>query len=162
MLTTRLAFVTPATQKEKLLKHYHYLFPWRDGSWVEFEYDQETCYTYAASIASANSWAPSFLRALGLRSGEDIHGSTTDRLVVRDEKLLDARPGQREANQSSPPPLFILLGSFALLKASPRPGGAASRHHTSVSSPRDTRPPLQMITRIFATEFVQENRCACS
>src|ERR1700750_2627695 len=63
------------------------IIPYR-GSWVEFEYDQKNT-LYVRLDRSRKFLGTIFLRALGLRSGEDILKTfyTTDRLVVRDKKL---------------------------------------------------------------------------
>src|SRR5450755_4580244 len=64
------------------------IIPYR-GSWVEFEYDQKNV-LYVRIDRKRKFLGTIFLRALGLRSGEDILKtfSTTDRLVVRDKKLF--------------------------------------------------------------------------
>src|SRR5271167_3667496 len=64
------------------------IIPYR-GSWVEFEYDQKNV-LYVRIDRKRKFLGTIFLRALGLRSGEDILKTfyTTDRLVVRDKKLL--------------------------------------------------------------------------
>src|ERR1700687_5809524 len=63
------------------------IIPYR-GSWVEFEYDQKNV-LYVRIDRKRKFLGTIFLRALGLRSGEDILRAfyTTDRLVVRDKKL---------------------------------------------------------------------------
>jgi DNA-directed RNA polymerase subunit beta len=63
------------------------IIPYR-GSWVEFEYDQKNV-LYVRIDRKRKFLGTIFLRALGLRSGEDILKTfyTTDRLVVRDKKL---------------------------------------------------------------------------
>src|SRR6202140_578649 len=62
------------------------IIPYR-GSWVEFEYDQKNV-LYVRIDRKRKFLGTIFLRALGLRSGEDILKTfyTTDRLVVRDKK----------------------------------------------------------------------------
>jgi DNA-directed RNA polymerase subunit beta len=64
------------------------IIPYR-GSWVEFEYDQKNV-LYVRIDRKRKFLGTIFLRALGLRSGEDILKTfyTTDRLIVRDKKLL--------------------------------------------------------------------------
>ncbi len=64
------------------------IIPYR-GSWVEFEYDQKNV-LYVRIDRKRKFLGTIFLRALGLRSGEDILKTfyTTDRLVVRDKKLF--------------------------------------------------------------------------
>jgi DNA-directed RNA polymerase subunit beta len=64
------------------------IIPYR-GSWVEFEYDQKNV-LYVRIDRKRKFLGTIFLRALGLRSGEDILKAfyTTDRLVVRDKKLF--------------------------------------------------------------------------
>ena len=64
------------------------IIPYR-GSWVEFEYDQKNV-LYVRIDRKRKFLGTIFLRALGLRSGEDILKTfyTTDRLVIRDKKLL--------------------------------------------------------------------------
>ena len=59
------------------------------GSWVEFEYDQKNV-LYVRIDRKRKFLGTIFLRALGLRSGEDILKTfyTTDRLVIRDKKLF--------------------------------------------------------------------------
>src|SRR5580704_17674319 len=63
------------------------IIPYR-GSWVEFEYDQKNT-LYVRIDRKRKFLGTIFLRALGLRSGEDILKSfyTTDRIAVRDKKL---------------------------------------------------------------------------
>jgi DNA-directed RNA polymerase subunit beta len=63
------------------------IIPYR-GSWVEFEYDQKNV-LYVRIDRKRKFLGTIFLRALGLRSGEDILKTfyTTDRLVIRDKKL---------------------------------------------------------------------------
>ena len=63
------------------------IIPYR-GSWVEFEYDQKNV-LYVRIDRKRKFLGTIFLRALGLRSGEDILRAfyTTDRIVVRDKKL---------------------------------------------------------------------------
>src|SRR5213082_246814 len=63
------------------------IIPYR-GSWVEFEYDQKNV-LYVRIDRKRKFLGTIFLRALGLRSGEDILKSfyTTDRIAVRDKKL---------------------------------------------------------------------------
>src|SRR5881398_1283821 len=63
------------------------IIPYR-GSWVEFEYDQKN--VLSVRIDRKRKFLGTiFLRALGLRSGEDILKTfyTVDRLVIRDKKL---------------------------------------------------------------------------
>jgi DNA-directed RNA polymerase subunit beta len=64
------------------------IIPYR-GSWVEFEYDQKNV-LYVRIDRKRKFLGTIFLRALGLRSGEDILKTfyTTDRMVVRDKKLF--------------------------------------------------------------------------
>src|ERR1039457_12792 len=64
------------------------IIPYR-GSWVEFEYDQKNV-LYVRIDRKRKFLGTIFLRALGLRSGEDILRAfyTTDRLLVRDKKLF--------------------------------------------------------------------------
>ncbi len=64
------------------------IIPYR-GSWVEFEYDQKNV-LYVRIDRKRKFLGTIFLRALGLRSGEDILKTfyTTDRLVIRDQKLF--------------------------------------------------------------------------
>src|SRR6266487_818688 len=63
------------------------IIPYR-GSWVEFEYDQKNV-LYVRIDRKRKFLGTIFLRALGLRSGEDILRTfyTVDRLLVRDKKL---------------------------------------------------------------------------
>jgi DNA-directed RNA polymerase subunit beta len=63
------------------------IIPYR-GSWVEFEYDQKNV-LYVRIDRKRKFLGTIFLRALGLRSGEDILRTfyTVDRLVIRDKKL---------------------------------------------------------------------------
>src|SRR3989442_11222627 len=63
------------------------IIPYR-GSWVEFEYDQKNI-LYVRIDRKRKFLGSIFLRALGLRSGEDILKTfyTVDRLVIRDKKL---------------------------------------------------------------------------
>ena len=63
------------------------IIPYR-GSWVEFEYDQKNV-LYVRIDRKRKFLGTIFLRALGLRTGEDILKSfyTVDRLAVRDKKL---------------------------------------------------------------------------
>src|SRR6266545_1468775 len=63
------------------------IIPYR-GSWVEFEYDQKNI-LYVRIDRKRKFLGTIFLRALGLRSGEDILRTfyTVDRLLVRDKKL---------------------------------------------------------------------------
>ena len=64
------------------------IIPYR-GSWVEFEYDQKNV-LYVRIDRKRKFLGTIFLRALGLRSGEDILRAfyTVDRLAIRDKKLL--------------------------------------------------------------------------
>src|ERR1700724_2137335 len=64
------------------------IIPYR-GSWVEFEYDQKNV-LYVRIDRKRKFLGTIFLRALGLRSGEDILRTfyTADRLVIRDKKLF--------------------------------------------------------------------------
>src|SRR5580765_3209719 len=64
------------------------IIPYR-GSWVEFEYDQKNV-LYVRIDRKRKFLGTIFLRALGLRSGEDILRTfyTVDRLVIRDSKLF--------------------------------------------------------------------------
>ena len=71
------------------------IIPYR-GSWVEFEYDQKNV-LYVRIDRKRKFLGTIFLRALGLRSSEDILRTfyTVDRVAVRDQKLywtLDADP----------------------------------------------------------------------
>src|ERR1700678_3830795 len=63
------------------------IIPYR-GSWVELEYDQKNV-LYVRIDRKRKFLGTIFLRALGLRSGEDILRSfyTTDRIAIRDKKL---------------------------------------------------------------------------
>jgi DNA-directed RNA polymerase subunit beta len=63
------------------------IIPYR-GSWVEFEYDQKNV-LYVRIDRKRKFLGTIFLRALGLRGGEDILRTfyTVDRLVIRDKKL---------------------------------------------------------------------------
>src|ERR1700756_5427229 len=63
------------------------IIPYR-GSWVEFEYDQKNV-LYVRIDRKRKFLGTIFLRALGLRSGEDILKTfyTTDRIAIRDKKL---------------------------------------------------------------------------
>jgi DNA-directed RNA polymerase subunit beta len=63
------------------------IIPYR-GSWVEFEYDQKNI-LYVRIDRKRKFLGTIFLRALGLRSSEDILRTfyTVDRLVIRDKKL---------------------------------------------------------------------------
>src|SRR5579885_1472849 len=64
------------------------IIPYR-GSWVEFEYDQKNV-LYVRIDRKRKFLGTIFLRALGLRSGEDILRTfyTVDRIAVRDKKLF--------------------------------------------------------------------------
>jgi len=64
------------------------IIPYR-GSWVEFEYDQKNL-LYVRIDRKRKFLGTIFLRALGLRSSEDILRTfyTVDRLTVRDKKLF--------------------------------------------------------------------------
>jgi DNA-directed RNA polymerase subunit beta len=64
------------------------IIPYR-GSWVEFEYDQKNV-LYVRIDRKRKFLGTIFLRALGLRSGEDILRTfyTVDRLTIKDKKLL--------------------------------------------------------------------------
>src|ERR1700680_142179 len=64
------------------------IIPYR-GSWVEFEYDQKNV-LYVRIDRKRKFLGTIFLRALGLRSSEDILRTfyTVDRLVIRDKKLF--------------------------------------------------------------------------
>ena len=75
------------------------IIPYR-GSWVEFEYDQKNV-LYVRIDRKRKFLGSIFLRALGLRSDEDILRTfyTVDRIALRDNKLywtLDARRGQAD------------------------------------------------------------------
>src|SRR6204780_5171047 len=63
------------------------IIPYR-GSWVEFEYDSKNI-LYVRIDRKRKFLGTIFLRALGLRTGEDILRTfyTADRLVIRDKKL---------------------------------------------------------------------------
>ncbi len=63
------------------------IIPYR-GSWVEFEYDQKNV-LYVRIDRKRKFLGTIFLRALGLRSSEDILRTfyTVDRLVIKDKKL---------------------------------------------------------------------------
>src|SRR6202522_761411 len=63
------------------------IIPYR-GSWVEFEYDQKNV-LYVRIDRKRKFLGTIFLRALGLRSGEDILRSfyTVDRIAIIDKKL---------------------------------------------------------------------------
>jgi DNA-directed RNA polymerase subunit beta len=63
------------------------IIPYR-GSWVEFEYDQKNV-LYVRIDRKRKFLGTIFLRALGLRSSEDILRTfyTVDRLLVKDKKL---------------------------------------------------------------------------
>src|SRR6201998_3449656 len=63
------------------------IIPYR-GSWVEFEYDQKNV-LYVRIDRKRKFLGTIFLRALGLRAGEDILRTfyTVDRIAVRDKKL---------------------------------------------------------------------------
>ncbi|HXZ27608.1 MAG TPA: DNA-directed RNA polymerase subunit beta, partial [Terriglobales bacterium] len=64
------------------------IIPYR-GSWVEFEYDQKNI-LYVRIDRKRKFLGTIFLRALGLRSDEDILRTfyTVDKLALRDKKLL--------------------------------------------------------------------------
>ncbi|HEY1402056.1 MAG TPA: DNA-directed RNA polymerase subunit beta [Terriglobales bacterium] len=64
------------------------IIPYR-GSWVEFEYDQKNV-LYVRIDRKRKFLGTIFLRALGLRAGEDILRTfyTVDRLAIRDKKLF--------------------------------------------------------------------------
>ena len=64
------------------------IIPYR-GSWVEFEYDQKNV-LYVRIDRKRKFLGTIFLRALGLRGGEDILRTfyTVDRLAIRDNKLF--------------------------------------------------------------------------
>src|SRR5437588_3212665 len=64
------------------------IIPYR-GSWVEFEYDQKNV-LYVRIDRKRKFLGTIFLRALGLRGGEDILRTfyTVDRLAVKDKKLF--------------------------------------------------------------------------
>jgi len=63
------------------------IIPYR-GSWVEFEYDQKNV-LYVRIDRKRKFLGTIFLRALGLRTGEDILRTfyTVDRIAVKDKKL---------------------------------------------------------------------------
>src|SRR5205807_3590634 len=63
------------------------IIPYR-GSWVEFEYDQKNV-LYVRIDRKRKFLGTIFLRALGLRSDEDILKTfyTVDRISLRDKKL---------------------------------------------------------------------------
>ncbi len=63
------------------------IIPYR-GSWVEFEYDQKNV-LYVRIDRKRKFLGSIFLRALGLRSDEDILRTfyTVDRIIVRDQKI---------------------------------------------------------------------------
>jgi len=63
------------------------IIPYR-GSWVEFEYDQKNV-LYVRIDRKRKFLGTIFLRALGLRSGEDILRTfyTVDRIAIKDKKL---------------------------------------------------------------------------
>ena len=63
------------------------IIPYR-GSWVEFEYDQKNI-LYVRIDRKRKFLGTIFLRALGLRSDEDILRTfyTVDRIALRDNKL---------------------------------------------------------------------------
>ena len=76
------------------------IIPYR-GSWVEFEYDQKNV-LYVRIDRKRKFLGTIFLRALGLRSGEDIlqdflHRRSPGR--SRQEAVLDARSGERQADE---------------------------------------------------------------
>src|SRR5690242_17122673 len=64
------------------------IIPYR-GSWVEFEYDQKNV-LYVRIDRKRKFLGTIFLRALGLRGGEDILRTfyTVDRLAIKDKKLF--------------------------------------------------------------------------
>ena len=64
------------------------IIPYR-GTWVEFEYDKKNL-LYVRIDRKRKFFGTVFLRALGLRSDEDILRTfyTVDRLVIRDKKLF--------------------------------------------------------------------------
>src|SRR5882724_6593538 len=64
------------------------IIPYR-GSWVEFEYDQKNV-LYVRIDRKRKFLGTIFLRALGLRGGDDILRTfyTVDRLAIRDKKLF--------------------------------------------------------------------------
>ena len=67
------------------------IIPYR-GSWVEFEYDQKNT-LYVRIDRKRKFLGTIFLRALGLRSDEEILKTfyTVDRITLRDGKLLLGR-----------------------------------------------------------------------
>ena len=76
------------------------IIPYR-GSWVEFEYDQKNI-LYVRIDRKRKFLGTIFLRALGLRSDEEILRTfyTVDRIAIRDKKLLlDAGARLRQADQ---------------------------------------------------------------
>ena len=76
------------------------IIPYR-GSWVEFEYDQKNV-LYVRIDRKRKFLGTIFLRALGLRSGEDIlrtFYTVGPHCGPRQEAVLDARSGQREADE---------------------------------------------------------------
>ena len=76
------------------------IIPYR-GSWVEFEYDQKNV-LYVRIDRKRKFLGTIFLRALGLRSGEDILQDVLHHRPPRgsrQEAVLDARSGQREADE---------------------------------------------------------------
>src|SRR5271157_5725948 len=73
------------------------IIPYR-GSWVEFEYDQKNI-VYVRIDRKRKFLGTIFLRALGLRSDEEILRSfyTVDRIVIRDNKLYwTVEPGSEK------------------------------------------------------------------
>src|SRR5258706_891287 len=75
------------------------IIPYR-GSWVEFEYDQKSL-LYVRIDRKRKFLGTIFLRALGLRSAEDILRQfyTVDRLAVRDKKLYwTVDPAEKPTN----------------------------------------------------------------
>src|ERR1022692_4753649 len=64
------------------------IIPYR-GSWVEFEYDQKNV-LYVRIDRKRKFLGTIFLRALGLRSGQDILRTfyTVDRIAIKDKKLF--------------------------------------------------------------------------
>ena len=76
------------------------IIPYR-GSWVEFEYDQKNV-LYVRIDRKRKFLGTIFLRALGLRSDEDILRTfyTVDRIAVRDKKLYwTLEPGAEKSDQ---------------------------------------------------------------
>ena len=76
------------------------IIPYR-GSWVEFEYDQKNI-LYVRIDRKRKFLGTIFLRALGLRSDEEILRTfyTVDRIAhSRQEAVLDARARRRQADQ---------------------------------------------------------------